>query len=289
MRFTKVVLAAMIALTGSAGATLAVQRSGDSPMQNGATGVVRAAAETTKKTGSSRVSLDMKIDALGESMTIRGDGAIDYLAQVGTLTISMKGAELPEGLDVGFQVIFADGVVYMRAPVPMFGPKPWVKMDVGDLAAQQGPGGLGLQNPADMLSFTKNASQVRAVGDDRVRGVQTTHYTMTLDVGKELAESDPSLADLLDGTGFDAVPAELWVDGNGLVRRVSLDMSGFVDAMMKEMAEPGDDRRSSEVTMKMTMEFFDFGTPVDVKLPDPSEVGDMADLMDEAATDSSSV
>jgi hypothetical protein len=72
------------------------------------------------------------------------------------------------------------------------------------------------------------------IGTQDVRGVATTHYHAT---GR-------------GGTAFD-----VWVDRNGLMRRISFSASA---------AGP------EELTV--TEEFFDFGLSVKIKLPPPGEV-----------------
>jgi hypothetical protein len=94
-------------------------------------------------------------------------------------------------------------------------------------------------SPVRMLDLLRDASRETArVGEEDVRGEPTAHYELT--VGCEQAEiacDDESVV-------------EVWVAEDGLVRRVAVD----------------------EVGTSVTMEFFDFGVPVDVEVPPADQV-----------------
>ena len=57
------------------------------------------------------------------------------------------------------------------------------------------------------------------------------------------------------------IPVDVWIDADGLPRRMQLDMGGDVRAS-------GRRRR----TLTMTIELFDYGEPVDIEVPSPDEV-----------------
>ena len=71
---------------------------------------------------------------------------------------------------------------------------------------------------------------------------------------------------MLELTGEPTIPFEVWIDGDGLTRR-----------MKYEQPLPAD-QGGEETTMALTMEMYDFGAEVDVEpLPD-DEVIDLQEL-----------
>jgi hypothetical protein len=69
------------------------------------------------------------------------------------------------------------------------------------------------------------------------------------------------------------IPFEIWIGAEGLPRRqrITMDFGKLV---------PGAD----EASMEMTVDFSDFGKPVDIDIPPPSEVTDMTDAMADAGS-----
>jgi hypothetical protein len=63
------------------------------------------------------------------------------------------------------------------------------------------------------------------------------------------------------------VPTEVWIDEEGLARRMELTYKGMRFA-------PGE-----EGDMTMTMELFDFGVEVDIQPPPANNVTDLQDLL----------
>jgi len=73
------------------------------------------------------------------------------------------------------------------------------------------------------------------------------------------------------------VPVDVWIGNDGLVRRVQIGVSGL------HATTPS---TSGDLGGTMTMEFFDFGQPVDITVPpadqvfevDPSMLGSLGKL-----------
>jgi hypothetical protein len=126
-----------------------------------------------------------------------------------------------------------------------------------------------------MLDQIRSVSgDVEKVGSEKVRGVETTHYKAEVDLRKypdrlpeaQREQARVAVEKLVDMTGTSTYPMELWIDDDDLVRRVNVSY---------DLNTPGQDGKSS---FSMTMEFFDFGTPVDVSPPPKKDVQDLAEL-----------
>jgi hypothetical protein len=160
-------------------------------------------------------------------------------------------------------MLLDDTVLYMRFPVLAGGGsgKPWLKMDLENLSRQAGTpleqfGQLSQGDPTQTLKYLRAAGDFEALGSDRVRGIETTHYKGTIDLRKVLGEVDgpqqEQLERLLDQSGVSTVPAEAWIDGEGYLRKLT--------------------------ALGLTMELYDFGAPVALDLPSEDEVTDLTEL-----------
>jgi hypothetical protein len=245
--------------------------------------VANAAAKTVES-GSSRVEFTISMDAAGESVDMTGSGAFDYQSARGEATYRMQ---LPMFGEVGMDMRMVGTKVFVRLPEALSGGltggKEWVGVDVGKSLEQAGLGGLDFtqqQDPAQMLQYLRAASSgVTEAGSATVRGVETTRYIgrldfrKALDAGIEKLELTPAerqrarqgMKQMLDQLGGDGVPFEVFVDEDGLLRRMTMDMS---------MAIEGE-----RVSMDMRMDYFDFGVDVNVQAPPASDVYDATGLL----------
>ena len=77
------------------------------------------------------------------------------------------------------------------------------------------------------------------------------------------------------------VPTEVWVDGEGRLRKMTmfLDMRQAMASTGEVSAEELDE--VGEIGMVLTMEMFDYGVDVEVVAPPADQVTDITDQMDE--------
>jgi hypothetical protein len=278
------------------------------------------AAATTLEADSARMELSLEFEggAGGEAaqmlsaFSVEAEGVSDLQSGNGTFTMDMSsiaemaGGELGlSGDDFVIEVRTIDGITYMHAPffTEVLGvDTPWVSVDTADMldvddeTLSQISGQTDPTGYVEMLSGASD--DVEEVGHEEVRGEDTTHYTATVNLG-ELAEQEleklpPELRDRIGTDGLSAtqfgslgtmlgdidVPTEVWVDGEGRLRKMTmfLDMSDLLATSglsADEMAEVGD------IGMVLTMEMFDYGTDVNVEAPPASEVTDVTDQLDE--------
>jgi hypothetical protein len=224
---------------------------------------ISAAAAKSSRAGS--VEADFKVSGAG--LSGKGSGVFNTGA-TRTGQLSMKVSV--RGVDVPIDSIVAGNVLYMRSSLfqqlGLTGGKQWVKIDLAQLARQQGIDLSSLANanptPASALAYLRGAGHVREVGTDSVRGVSTTHYKVTVDLERAAAESSgstrQSLRRVIELSGVKKLPAEVWIDGKGYLRKV-------------EYGQPIGNGRS----VHLSMELHDFGGPVTVKPPAASAVVDL--------------
>jgi hypothetical protein len=240
---------------------------------------VASAATKTVEAGSSRVEFTAAMKVAGESVEMSGSGAFDYSASRGVATYRMQ---LPMFGEVGMDMRMVGSKIFIRLPAALSGGitggKEWVGMDVGKSLEQAGLGGLDFtqqQDPTQTLQYLRTASSgVRETGTATVRGAETTRYTGRLDFRKALEagiekleltpgerqQARQGMKWMLDQLGAGGVPFEVYVDDDGLLRRITMDMSMTMEGR--------------PVTMAMRMDYFDFGLDVDVQAPPASDVFD---------------
>lgn len=140
--------------------------------------------------------------------------------------------------------------VYMRSA--MFGSLPggrrWMGLDLP--SSPDGASTLGANDDAQQgFKMLEEAGDVEKVGEEKVLGVETTHYRGTLHSS--------------DANGSVGSPRiEGWVDGQERVRRVRI------------IGSP------SHSNVDMTMDFLDFGKVPPIAMPDADEVFDASSLVE---------
>lgn len=213
-----------------------------------------------------------------EPVVVTAEGEVDFANREGRMTVSSAGEES--------DLVFRGSTVYQRVPeVASAAGKGWLKVDLDDLSTAVDVEGLGnlLQgqsnDPGSSLHHLRGASgDVRRVGRELMRGAATTWYETTVDVEKAAAGAPADqravVRQLKDTFGIARVPTDVWLDGNGRVRRLrqTIDYS----------TSRGSERFPAEALperTELTLEFFDFGSPVRVQFPPPEDVADYADVL----------
>jgi hypothetical protein len=226
--------------------------------------------------------LEMEISAAGESFSFSGVAAVDNAHQRADMTLDMGllGGEM--------KMLMDEGVVYMNSPMFRDAGTDWVRIDPSKLtpeqAAQVGGFGAGTTDPAAYAGLFAGVFDVQAAGEEQIDGVSTVHYRGTIDltkvlrnfgdvVGQEVDDATKeqleAAVDQFEALGIDdRIPFDIWIDEESLPRRMKISMD-FGDLV------PGSD----EAKMDMTVDYSDFGEPVEVQIPPESEVTDLTDVI----------
>jgi len=209
---------------------------------------------------------------------MRGSGGEDgrVFVQSGVVDLERKlfgMVQAPGGRRPADDILTADGKTYRRSelfPRSLNIKTPWAIVDqkaMADALGIEGPIAEPGDNesefdPATMLEdLRKDAQRVEPGGTEVVRDVVTTRYTVTLKP-KRTPEAKTS-ADQQEPPQPQPGPMTIWVGEDGLVRRMEtrLTIPPFGGSPAQEM--------------RSTAEFFDFGAPVDLKVPGLSETTDI--------------
>jgi hypothetical protein len=245
---------------------------------------VADAAQATIDAGGSRVSLKATVTADGKEIPLDATGVQDSKGKRGSLVLDMSkafaGRHLPKGVKQGelrLTEVFDWPIVYMRSPLfdsDLPEGKRWIKIDfaaVTDSLGTEALSGVGQGNPSDTLGYLRGIGDVEKLGTDRVRGIDCTHYKGTIDLRKvpehlapaqrEKAKQGVERLIKLSG-GKTTRSVDVWIDRKKLVRRIE-------DSYTLSL-QPG---KSS--TIHETIEFFDFGTTVVIRIPPKNQVQDV--------------
>ena len=228
--------------------------------------VVAQAADKTASAGGARMDLVEQV----QGQTLHGSGFIDTKGRKARLRLTLPGTgEL--------QTIYADRIIYLRLPKKLAGQIPgakqWVKIDLErfgkakgiDFSALAGSAG---SDPTAQLDQLRGAGDVKKLGKEKVRGVETTHFRATIDLRKA-AEKAPaaqraaarrSIENVIRLTGQATVPVEIWIDDAGRLRR--------------EKAT----QRVKGQSLTTTVDLYDFGASEPVTPPPASKTSDITEL-----------
>lgn len=236
---------------------------------------IAEAAEATSAAGGSRFVATGTSSAQGQTFDVNGEGRTDARGN------SEMELELPGGAGTMKQVLY-DWVMYQQIPgmEQQLGAE-WTKVDLREAYRAAGvdielflpPGG---NDPKQWLEqMRKTSDKVEEVGTEEVRGVETTHYKADLELRKAVdhvpaarrAEAERAIDKIIEISGSEGYPMEVWIDDKKLVRRMRMD------------AEMNNPAMGGKIDIDMTMELFDYGTPVSLDVPDDDEVKDLTDAV----------
>lgn len=299
----------LYALAGVVGLVAAACSSSGSLLQPTAvvesSGLVQQAAARTSDANTARFVMHYTLSGVpelpGGSLSFAADGAFDVEAERVRIAIDLSAlveaaeasGEVPPGAAQQMEMLAGermesviDGdVIYQRFPMMAPTGKEWVRIDASaygvDLQAG-GPGEQGTDATAYLSLLEASGEEVTELGREEVRGVPTTRYRATVDLGVHLAEATPEarddLARVLGPEGLEALagtafPLDVWVDDEGLVRRVAatLDLAGAAPPEAADVVPPG-------AAISFDIEYFDFGADVQVDPPPGDQVIDAGSL-----------
>jgi hypothetical protein len=264
--------------------------SGSADATGGALHVVQAADVSTMHAKSARISLAERISVAGHQVNVTGRGEENFTTRALDLSIGTA-KESTEIRRVGT-------AAYVKLPAAVAahlpGGKTWLSLDLSSTSAH----GLGASfgqlqqanqsDPATVLGYLKAASAngLHKAGTATIRGVRTTEYDASIDLTKvaaaQPATARPAITRLVKALGTSTYPMKVWLDGSGLIRQLSFQLSASPDA-----SQSGASPSSSpalHVGVTATVQLYDFGVPVHVSAPPASQRLDISTLLGKAGS-----
>jgi uncharacterized protein YfaP (DUF2135 family) len=262
----------VLALTVTLGAC-AEKEAGQASPSNGssgggseqaATNLAALAQSIGEKTGE-KTSAHMTMDMSVAEQTISAEGDMEFGANDVAMTMTM---EIPGQGEM--TMLLSEGVMYIQMPQELEPGKPWIKIDPkGDDPMSKALGSTfddvrKNADPRASIEQLKDSGEITAEEEVELNGEQTTHYSITVDVEKMAAQQDdPAAKTALEAAGVKDFPAELWVNGDGLPMRMTMDMP---------MADP---TSGKAMNAKLQMDYTDWGKAVEIAVPSPDQIAEL--------------
>lgn len=196
---------------------------------------LRSAERSTDGADSARVE---STTTMGSLMSMKADGALGWAEGLtGDLTITYTGGSMADTMrrlgTTSMEARYLPDAYYAKMGdrfARQAGGRHWIRYGYTDLADLGGSSGAHLKDqmqnttPNQSVKLLLASGDVRKVGTEKVRGVDTTHYSGTVDVadlaGKNSGLSASQLAGLrrqLTRAGVSTEAVDIWVDGRDLL------------------------------------------------------------------------
>ncbi|MFJ5969866.1 hypothetical protein [Streptomyces sp. NPDC093060] len=238
-----------------------------------------SAEKSTDKAESAKVRSST---TLGDTMSMTANGALAWGDGLkGNLTITYTGGKMAEAMrkagTTSMEARYLPDAYYAKMSekfAAQFGGKHWIKYAYDDLAKLGGGSGAYLKDqmqnttPNQSVKLLLASGDVKKVGQEKVSGVDATHYSGTVDVADLAGKNSNLTADQLAGlkkqlsqAGVTTETIDIWVDGQDLL----------VKKVEKADMATG--------TMTSTAYYSDYGVKVAAEAPPAADTKDFTELM----------
>lgn len=213
-----------------------------------------------------------------QNVTVSGAGVTDFPARAFDLTLNLPAGGSVETRDL--HNVLYEHVPAAAAKLP--GHKPWLKIDLTKLQQRSGvsAGQMPQGNQADpsqLPGYLQGVSdQVHQAGHATIHGVPTTEYDATVDLTKAATKQTATpgareaIARAEQQPGTHTLPMKLWVDSTGLVHQLAYHL-----VVHPKPAAGQTGTTPAAVTLDLSMQLYDFGTPVHVTASPAAQTTDL--------------
>jgi LppX_LprAFG lipoprotein len=235
-------------------------------------GRVSKSGDELAKAGSAKFRGTTSSAGGGNGGTVTFDGSLDFSSRAAEYSVDAAAIGLQGTGKV--RTIVAGGVLYLSLDAvegvdpsssPDLAGKKWLKLDPKVFG---GGGQIGQSDPNGSLDALRGVKgDVKRVGSEKVRGTRTTRYRATIDADQAVNSAPEAQRDEVRNSigtlGSKTIPAEVWIDGKGRVRKVRLHVAASTTTTKGSVA----------------FEYFDLGAHVNAEAPAANEVVDFQDLL----------
>lgn len=240
---------------------------------------LRSVEKSTDKADSAKVE---STTTMGTMMSMEADGALGWSdGLTGNLTITYTSGTMAEQMrrlgTTSMEARYLPDAYYAKMGdkfAEQSGGKHWIKYAYDDLANLAGGSGAYMKDqmqnttPNQSVKLLLASGDVKKVGEEKVRGENTTRYSGTVDVADLASENsnltDEQLADMkhqLQQAGVTTETVDIWVNDE--------------DLLVKKV-EQGELATGS---MSSTAYYSDYGVEVSAEEPPAADTADFKDLM----------
>ena len=233
---------------------------------------VAAASAHTLGSGTARISMTISVQV---HSSIVNQTINQGMVGEGDLTHRLMDLTWVSGPAAGAELRLIDGVAYEKLPsglpLPPGVTTSWVSVSTGLAGAGWSvPGVQGGSDPTQTLAQLESLSNgavtgTQDLGPADVKGVPTTQYRLDIDVAKvqsQLSAYGTLMGGKLPSMTLHSLSLTVWIDAHGLIRQEQ--NNGDVTATIQGLA--------ARVVTTVTVDYWDFGLPVDIQPPPPAQV-----------------
>ncbi len=196
-------------------------------------------------------SAHFEADVQGTGMSFDMSGDIEGIGDPSAL--SMAATTNIQGQPVEIRLI--DRVFFLKNEQLAPAGKEWLKIDLTDPNDPMGQI-LDAANPSNFIAFLEGITKFEESGVETVDGVETRHYTVTVDTARMLKSNPIFRGQDASTLGLPAeVSSEVYVDSLNRPVQIQVDLGQ---------------------TGTFDVHFSDYGKDVSVKAPDPRTVGEFS-------------
>jgi LppX/LprAFG-like lipoprotein len=235
-------------------------------------GRVSKSGDELAKAGSAKFRGTTSSAGGGNGGTVTFDGSLDFTSRAAEYSVDAAAIGLQGTGKV--RTVVAGGVLYLSLDAvggidpsssPDLAGKKWLKLDPKVFG---GGGQIGQSDPNGSLDALRGVKgDVKRVGSEKVRGTRTTRYRATIDADQAVNNAPEAQRDEVRNSigtlGSKTIPADVWIDGKGRLRKVRLHVAASTTTTKGSVA----------------FEYFDLGARVNVEAPAANEVVDFQDLL----------
>ena len=130
---------------------------------------------------------------------------------------------------------------------------------------------IGQQDPLAFVEAMRSVyGDVEDLGEEEIRGDQTTHYRAAIDVDRMLETMPEATRGSAEASfkqlGIEQMPMDAWLDSEGRLRRMALTSSGSAEGAG---------------TLEMSLELYDFGVAFNLRIPPADQVAEFSEVFGE--------
>jgi hypothetical protein len=227
--------------------------------------LVRAASAKTGQEKSAKLALTESIGQ--QRITGQGEGRFDGPDSAVDLTMTVMGQQM--------EIRLVNKTAYIQFPpearAKMTGGKPWGRVTGGNPFAQNTANQAGQNDPSKILDQIQQAGTITRSEQTTLDGQPVSHYWVDIDFARAAASfgtnSGLPAEQLRKLAGqVKTIPMQLWLNSDSLPVQVTEDLTAITKAAgASASAQP----------MTVTLNYSDWGTPVDVQAPPADQVGDL--------------
>jgi hypothetical protein len=216
-------------------------------------------------------------------VAVTGTGVTDFANGDGEISFTSSATG-------NFSDRFIYPLFYIELPTserPQNDGKPWAEVNLNTVAEAKMGASLSqlsssAQEPTEVLSYLQAVSTngIKALGPATIRGTRTAGYSATIDLTKLANQKSPQLKatvlSLEQQIHTSKIPVQVWLDAQGRVRQIT-----------DQVSASGANASAVSADVGITVDYYDFGTPVSVSPPPPAQVDNVTSQVANAATPSS--